>query len=40
MEYEKYDKIPKEYTQENIKESIKLIENLNANKGGLIYIHL
>ena len=32
--YEKYDKIPKEYTQENIKESIKLIENLNANKGG------
>ena len=32
--YEKYVKIPKEYTQENIKESIKLIENLNANKGG------
>ena len=32
--YEKYDKLPKEYTQENIKESIKLIEKLKANKGG------
>ena len=32
--YEKEDKIPKKYTQENIKESIKLIEKLKANKGG------
>ena len=32
-DYEKYDKIPKEYTQQNIKESIKFIEKLEANKG-------
>ena len=32
-DYEKYDKIPKEYTQQNIKESIKFIEKLKANKG-------
>ena len=33
-DYEKYDKKPKEYIQKNIKESIKFIETLNANKGG------
>jgi uncharacterized protein YegL len=32
--FEKYDNIPKEYTQQNIKDSIKLIESLKANKGG------
>ena len=32
--YEKYDESPKEYTQQNIKESIKLIETLKADKGG------
>ena len=31
--YEKYDKVPKEYTQENIKESIKFLQTLKANKG-------
>ena len=31
--YEKYDKIPKSYTQENIKESIKFLQTLKANKG-------
>ena len=33
-DFEKYDKIPKEYTQQNIKESITLIESLKADKGG------
>ena len=33
-DFEKYDKIPKEYTQQNIKESIALIESLKADKGG------
>ena len=33
-EYKKYDKKPKEYTQENINESIKLIETLDADLGG------
>ena len=32
-DFEKYDKIPKEYTQQNIKESITLIESLKADKG-------
>ena len=32
--YEKYDKEPKKYTQKNIKESIKFLETLRANKGG------
>ena len=32
--YEKYDKIPKKYESKNIKESIKLIENLKADLGG------
>ena len=32
--YEKYDESPKECTQQNIKESIKLIETLKADKGG------
>ena len=33
-DYEKYDENPKEYTQENISESIKLIETLEASLGG------
>ena len=33
-EYKKYDKIPKKYESKNIKESIKLIENLKADLGG------
>ena len=33
-EYKKYDEIPKEYTKDNIKESLKIIENLNADLGG------
>ena len=33
-DYEKYDQTPKEYTQTNIKKSIKFIETLNANKCG------
>ena len=32
--YEKYDLKPKEYTQNNIKESIKFIQTLRADKGG------
>ena len=32
--FEKYDKTPKKYTQNNIKKSIKFIENLNADLGG------
>ena len=32
--YEKYDETPKEYTQENIKKSIQIIDNLKANLGG------
>ena len=32
--YQKYDLKPKEYTQNNIKESIKFIETLQADKGG------
>ena len=32
--FEKYDKTPKKYTQNNIKQSIKFIENLNADLGG------
>ena len=35
-DYEKYDKSPKQYTQKNIKESIKLIETLKANRGGTV----
>ena len=30
----KYDKVPKEYNKENIKNSINLIQNLNADLGG------
>ena len=37
--HEKYDKVPKEYTQENIKESIKFIETLKADKGGTDIYH-
>ena len=33
-DYKKYDPTPKEYTQENIKESIQLIKALNADLGG------
>ena len=33
-EYKKYDKIPKKYESKNIKENIKLIENLKADLGG------
>ena len=33
-DYKKYDEKPKEYTQENISESIKLIETLDADLGG------
>ena len=33
-EYKKYDKIPKKYESKNIKESIKLIKNLEADLGG------
>ena len=33
-DFEKYDETPKEYTQKNIKESIKFLETLKANKGG------
>ena len=33
-DFEKYDETPKEYTQKNIKESIKFLETLGANKGG------
>ena len=33
-DYVKYDEKPKEYTQENINESIKLIETLDADLGG------
>ena len=33
-EYKKYDKIPKEYTKNNIKESLKIIDNLKADLGG------
>ena len=32
--FKKYDEEPKEYTQENIKNSIKLVEELKANLGG------
>ena len=32
--YVKYDETPKEYTQENIKKSIEIIDNLYANLGG------
>ena len=32
--YQKYDETPKEYTQENIKKSIQIIDNLKANLGG------
>ena len=32
-DYEKYDQTPKEYTQTNIKKSIKFIETLKADKG-------
>jgi hypothetical protein len=32
--FEKYDKIPKEYNKENIKESLKIIEKLNSDLGG------
>ena len=32
--YQKYDETPKEYTQENIKKSIQIIDNLTANLGG------
>ena len=32
--YKKYDEIPKEYNSENIKNSIKLVENLKADLGG------
>ena len=32
--FEKYDQTPKEYTQTNIKESIKFIETLKADNGG------
>jgi len=33
-EFKKYDKIPKEYTKENIQESLKIIDNLKADLGG------
>ena len=33
-DYEKYDMTPKEYTQNNIKQSIKFIETIRADKGG------
>ena len=33
-DFKKYDETPKEYTPKNIKQSIKLIENLNADLGG------
>ena len=33
-DYKKYDPTPKEYTQENINESIQLIKALNADLGG------
>ena len=33
MDFEKYEKIPKAYTQQNINNSIKLIESLKADKG-------
>ena len=32
--YKKYDEIPKEYTKKNIKESLKIIDNLEADLGG------
>ena len=32
--YKKYDKTPKEYSEKNIKESIKVIEGLSADLGG------
>ena len=32
--YEKYDKIPKEYNKENIKETLKMLEKLDASLGG------
>ena len=32
--YKKYDKIPKEYTKDNIKESLKIIDSLEADLGG------
>jgi hypothetical protein len=32
--YRKYDEIPKEYTKDNIKESLKIIDGLNADLGG------
>ena len=33
-DFKKYDETPKEYTSKNIKQSIELIENLNADLGG------
>ena len=33
-DFKKYDETPKKYTPKNIKQSIKLIENLNADLGG------
>ena len=33
-DFVKYDKIPREYTQKNIKESIKFVEQLKADLGG------
>ena len=36
--FKKYDKWPREYTQENIMTSINLIKSLEANIQGLIYI--
>ena len=38
--YKKYDETPKEYNSENIKKSIKLVESLKADLGGLIYMTL
>ena len=39
--YEKFDEVPKEYTQKNIKKSIKFLETLDANKRGTnIYLPL
>ena len=32
--FKKYDEVPKEYNKENIKESIKIIQNLSADLGG------
>jgi len=32
--FKAYDKIPKEYSQENILQSIKIIDSLNADLGG------